>query len=80
MGNFFSGIWKWLQPDPSRESKNWQNIVNGAGGAGKSPGTDTSGQSYLQQGVDVLPKIATDIEWLIIVLGGLLAYAFIFKR
>jgi branched-subunit amino acid permease len=70
----------WLQINPARESQNMQAAVNGAGGAGKSPGTDTTSPSYLQQAGDMLPTIATDLEWLIVALVGLLAYVFIFKR
>lgn len=76
----WSGIWSWLQVNPARESQNMQAEVNGAGGAGKSPGTDTTVPSYIDQATNFLPTIATDIEWLVIVLGGLLAYAFIFKK
>jgi hypothetical protein len=37
-------------------------------------------QNTVQATSDLLPKIASDIEWLIVALVGLLAYVFIFKR
>lgn len=75
----WSSIWGWLKPDPSRESQNITSEVNGAGGKGTSPGTDTSSPSYLQQMGGLLPSIKNDLEWVLIALVGLLAYAFIFK-
>lgn len=78
--SWLSNFWNWLKVDPSRESKDMQNKVNNAGGKGTSPGTDTTVPSYIDQVSGMLPTIATDLEWVLIALVGLLAYVFIFKK
>jgi hypothetical protein len=73
--NWWNSFVNWLQINPSRESQNMNAEIKAAGG---SPMKESP--SYLSQAGDLLPTIATDLEWLIVALVGLLAYVFIFKR
>jgi branched-subunit amino acid permease len=71
--NFLSGMWNsvtWFfnpMQDTNQIKKDGAQIGNNV-------------QNTVNTASDMLPTIATDLEWLIVALVGLLAYAFIFKR
>ena len=77
MSNFFSGAWdgiKWFfnpMQDTNQVKKDGQQI-------------GTNVQSTVTNTVDtvqgLLPTIKNDLDWLLIAIVGVLAYAFIFKR
>lgn len=77
MGNFFSGAWdgiKWFfnpTQDTNQVKKDGQQI-------------GTNVQNTVTNTVDtvqgLLPTIKNDLDWLLIAIVGVLAYAFIFKR
>jgi branched-subunit amino acid permease len=71
--NFLSGMWNsvvWFfnpSQDTNQIKKDGGQIANNVSGA-------------VDNVQSLLPTIKTDLEWLIIALVGLLAYAFIFKK
>lgn len=73
MGTFFGNAWdgiKWFF-NPMQDTKQIQQD-------GQKIGQNV--QNTIQSASDLMPTIKNDLEWLIIALVGLLAYAFIFKK